>query len=388
MKLVEFVFGTRPEAIKLAPVILEAASNGLITSVVYINQQVGYMVEDVVKLFGLEDVGFFYRAILPLDLERSDQAAVFGAILNQYSNLLDRDSSSLPKLVVVQGDTVTSCAVAFAAYLKQIPVAHVEAGLRTGDKYSPFPEEIYRTITDSIADLCFAPTIRAFDKIHGKVFGEVYKVGNTIVDAINIAINSMQGDSTMLNLVTNNIPYVLVTAHRRENYMDGSIKTIAEAVRELATECEQKFLWIKHPNPFVHAQVQEVLNNVVNVIMLQPVKYFDFVFLMENAYFIMSDSGGIQEEVTVLRKPLLILRNKTERPEALSFRNAIKLCSTNKQTIKTFAREWLLYKDKYRKAIDSFSNIASPFGDGNSAKEIVTDIKSFLLLGTTKIAVS
>lgn len=356
------IFGTRPEAIKMAPVVRElAAQPCLFRSVVCVTGQHRQMLDQVLSLFG----------IVPdydLDLMVPGQtlAGITAGVLTGLDPVL---AEVEPDWVLVQGDTTTAMAASLAAFYRKIPVGHVEAGLRTEDKFQPFPEEINRRITGVVADLHFAPTEWAADNLRREEVPEerIVVTGNTVIDAIQeVAARPYDPAGTPLAELTRlEKRLILVTAHRRENFGRG-ISEICAALRTLATERDDVHLvYPVHLNPNVWEPVHAALGDVPNVTLLPPLDYQPLVWLLRHCYLVISDSGGIQEEAPGLGKPVLVLRETTERPEGLAA-GTVLLVGANRERILAAARRLLTDPIAY----DEMSRARNPYGDGHAAARI------------------
>jgi len=353
------ILGTRPEAIKLAPVILEMESPGSpLLPLVCVTGQHRQMLDQVLDWFGIDHT-------YDLDLMQPDQTLPEFAsrALTGVSALLE---ATKPDAVLVQGDTTTAMMGALAAFYQHIPVGHVEAGLRTRDRYSPFPEEINRRIAGAIATFHFAPTRRAAEALLSEHVDpmSVHVVGNTVVDALRMT-TARPIDATF-SIKTGERRIVLITAHRRESF-GSPFDSICEAIRTLADRNESvDFIYPVHLNPNVRDPVGRHLRGHPRIHLIEPLRYEQFVHLMCRAHLILTDSGGIQEEATVLRKPTLVMRDTTERPEALESGTAMLVGSSTANIVE--ATERLLKNDDvYR----SMSAGECPFGDGYSARRIL-----------------
>jgi len=359
------ILGTRPEAIKLAPVVQIFNKDDRFASTLVVTAQHREMLDQVLTLFQLipnED----------LNLMTEDQplAQLTAKIFIHLDPLLGKYD---PQWVVVQGDTITAMTSAMAAFYRRIKVAHVEAGLRTWDKWQPFPEEINRRIIADIADLHFAPTQWAYNNlIKDGVPKHLIKVtGNTIIDALNQVTSLPMPDDIRKLLADKGIHpggkhLVVVTAHRRENF-GQPIRDICQALKVLAKEYfgQIEIVYPVHLNPNIQKPVHELLDNVSNITLLPPLEYLSLVHLLKNARLILTDSGGIQEEATGLGKPCLVLREVTERPEGVEA-GVLQLVGTNtEKIIRTAAK--MLKDDAYYKKIAHASN---PYGDGFAAGRI------------------
>ncbi len=362
-KKILFVLGTRPEAIKLAPLIIEAKKNPAFKVGVCSTGQHKEMVSQIFDFFKIKEN---YN----LSIMRPNQTIghITSTILNKLPDVIEK---SRPEILIVHGDTTTSFTAALCAYYARIKVAHVEAGLRTWDKYSPFPEEINRKLTGSISDFHFAPTKLALSNLikEGVPKENISVTGNTVIDALFLAKNKLENDkyvSKQFDQLILSKRIVLITGHRRENFGDGFLN-ICKAIRNLAIKYKEvQFIYPVHLNPNVQKPVYEILNNDSNIHLIPPVDYKEFVFLMSKSYLILSDSGGVQEEAPSLGKPILVMRDTTERPEALNAGTA-KLVGTNPNEIEKNVSILLENRDEYKK----MSSAKNPYGDGLASKRIL-----------------
>ena len=366
------VFGTRPEAIKMAPVFMELSRHrDEIETRVCVTAQHRTMLDQVLSIFG----------IIPdydLDIMRDDQdmTDVTTGVMLKLREVL---SEFAPDLVLVQGDTTTAMAASLAAYYSRIPVGHIEAGLRTYDKYAPFPEEVNRHIVGVIADYHFAPTEWAKGNLlrENTDADRIFVTGNTVVDAL-FYISRKIGSSGLQKRFEEEFDFldgkkrlVLITGHRRENFGDG-FKNICLAIKELASKyagCD--FLYPVHLNPNVRRPVKEMLgeSDTGNIHLIEPVEYLSFVYLMNRAHLILTDSGGIQEEAPSLGKPVLVMRDVTERPEGVEA-GMTRLVGTDKERIVAETARLLNDHGLY----DRMSSIRNIYGDGRGAERIVDAI--------------
>ncbi|HHT9111901.1 MAG: UDP-N-acetylglucosamine 2-epimerase (non-hydrolyzing) [Planctomycetes bacterium] len=370
------VFGTRPEAIKLAPVIKELQRHAdSLKSVVVVTAQHRQMLDSVLNVFAIKPD--YDMNIMATGQGLSD---ITCKVLKNIESIYETER---PDLVLVQGDTTTVFAASLAAYYKHIPVGHVEAGLRSHDKYHPFPEEINRRLTSVIADIHFAPTDKAKDNLfrEGVDKDSICVTGNTVIDALlDVAALDFKFDDNLLNNITGKL--VLITAHRRESFGKPFI-SICKAIVTLAKLYpDVTFVYPVHLNPNVRNTVYPMLGDVSNIILIEPLEYVPFIHLMKRAYIILTDSGGIQEEAPSLNKPVLILRKVTERPEAVKAGGA-KLVGTNTHTIIEETTHLLEDTKEYNR----MASIANPFGDGHAAQRIVNFIKHKLVKNEQKITV-
>ena len=364
MKRIVIVFGTRPEAIKLCPLVRELkAYPGKCISRVWVTAQHRQMLDQVLGLFEI-------RPDFDLNIMTHDQtlARLTSRILENITELLEAER---PDVVVVQGDTTTTFAVSLAAFYQRIPVAHVEAGLRTNNKYSPFPEEVNRVLTSHLADYHFAPTEWAKSNLikEGIDPSRIEVTGNTVIDAllwVSDKLMKVNAHFEELNQVDFGKKIILVTGHRRESFGQGLIN-ICDALKQIAeAHHEVELVYPVHLNPNVKGPVYDMLEGIPNIKLIPPLHYAPFVYLMNKCYLIISDSGGIQEEAPSLGKPVLVTRNNTERPEAIKAGTAI-LVGTDTKKI-TYETERLL-KDEHRYL--SISKKSNPYGDGKASKRIV-----------------
>ncbi len=374
MKKISYIFGTRPEAIKLCPLILLTKDRPDLQANVCVTAQHREMLDQVLEVFGvIPDVD--------LDLMQHNQSLpqLTAIALTGISAYLEERR---PDLVVVQGDTTTTFCAALAAFYHQIPVAHVEAGLRTWNKAAPYPEEINRSLTTRVADYHFAPTEGAKANLlrEGILEDSIFVTGNTVVDALHIALQKARQQTSIpglpLELMNGHRskPLVLITSHRRENFGPG-FRSICQAIRLLAEQFSgTAFVYPVHLNPNVREPVFELLSGIKNVFLLEPLGYLDFVALLDRAKFVLTDSGGIQEEAPSLNKPVLLMRTTTERPEAVATGTAT-LVGTEVDQIVNGARKLLSYDDRSKES----GVLANPFGDGKASRRILEVISSKLL---------
>ena len=361
MKKVLSVFGTRPEAIKMAPVVKELESRKEIKSIVCVTAQHRNMLDQVLDIFKI-------KPDFDLNIMKPGQTLSYitSEVLKGIEEVLKKEK---PDLVLVHGDTTTAMAAALAAFYQQIPVGHVEAGLRTYDKYSPFPEEMNRQIIDKIADYLFAPTEVSKENIGIKLNNgqKVLVTGNTAIDALKTTVSTNYSHSDLDWAKDSRL--ILVTAHRREN-LGKPMRNIFLAIRRILNEySDVKVIYPVHLNPKVQSVAKEVLGNLDRARLIEPLDVLDFHNFMERAYFIMSDSGGVQEEAPSLGKPVLVLRDTTERPEGIKA-GTLELVGTNEEDVYRSAKELLDNKEKYKK----MSEAKNPYGDGLASKYIVDAI--------------
>lgn len=363
------VFGTRPEAIKMAPLVKALEIEPKIESKVCVTAQHREMLDQVVALFNI-------TPDYDLDIMKpgQDLTDITSKILLGLKPVI---AEFKPDWVLVHGDTTTTLATSLAAFYQQIKVGHVEAGLRTGNLYSPWPEEANRTITGVIAEKHFAPTQGSADNLlreHVKP-ENIVVTGNTVIDALlQIKNDVLTSAETKVKFDTqfsdfNNKPYVLITGHRRESF-GGGFERICKAIALLADKYpEHNFVYPVHLNPNVQEPVNRLLAERSNVKLIEPQDYLPFVYLMDNSYIILTDSGGIQEEAPSLGKPVLVMRETTERPEAVEA-GTVKLVGTDVDLIVQSVSELIDSKDAY----DEMSFAHNPYGDGKSCERIVLSL--------------
>lgn len=370
------VFGTRPEAIKMAPVIKALRDLPAYQCKICVTAQHREMLDQVLTLFALEP-DYDLNVMRP----RQDLYGLTGTLLNELQQVLETEK---PDLVLVHGDTSTTMVATLAAYYAGIAVGHVEAGLRTGNKYQPFPEEGNRRITSVLADLHFAPTIQAKNNLVTENIDEssIFVTGNTVVDALFAVHENVRHDESLKQLLYASYPWlktkqrlVLVTGHRRENFGQGIIN-ICEALLELAKRYpEDVFLYPVHLNPNIKEPVQKILakEKQSNIHLVAPLEYTSFVWLLDRCYLVLTDSGGIQEEAPSLGKPVIVMREATERPEAVAA-GTVRLAGAAKDAICSAVTELMDNEDLYRK----MSRAGNPYGDGCAAPRIATEVDVYL----------
>ncbi len=359
------VFGTRPEAIKMAPLCIELGRHPDLETRVCVTGQHRQMLDQVLDVFGIQPD-------FDLNLMRSGQdlTDITSSVLKGMRTVFARWR---PDWIVVHGDTTTTLAASLAAYYERIRVAHVEAGLRTHDRYSPWPEEINRKATATIASQHFAPTPRAEANLvaEGVPPEDIMVTGNTVIDALLGATRIIQGDAHLrerlgmqLSFIDPRSRLILVTAHRRENF-GGKFQGILQAVRELGKREDVQIVFPVHLNPNAREPAFEVLSGAKGVHLVEPMDYLPFVHLMNRCHLVLSDSGGIQEEAPSLGKPVLVLRDVTERPEAVEAGTALLVGSDTATIVREATR---LLDDPSRYA--QMSNLKNPYGDGLASQRI------------------
>ncbi len=357
-------FGTRPEAIKMFPVVAALRESGRVDVKVVVTAQHRELLDAVLALAGL-------RPDLDLDLMLPDQSldGLSSRILTQFGAALD---SLQPDRVLVHGDTLTTMMASLACYFRRIPVGHVEAGLRSGDIYSPWPEEVNRKVTGVIADLHFAPTETAAAALRAENVPEkaIHVTGNTVIDALLFAREKIASDATLAPAMAPlkerfaGKRIIAVTAHRRENFGAG-MAGIAEALQRLASREDVAIIYPLHPNPNVAEVMGPSLGGLDNIALIDPLNYLDFVAMMEASDIVLTDSGGIQEEAPSLGKPVLVMRDTTERPEGVAAGTA-KLVGTDASVIVRETSRLLDDPEAYR----AMAHAHNPYGDGHAAGRI------------------
>lgn len=373
MKKVLIVFGTRPEAIKMCPLAKQLLAYPLdFDTKICVTGQHRQMLDQVLEVFEIHP---------DFDLDVMEDCQTLTDIT---TNIIRKIQTILigwcPDLVLVHGDTATTFATSLACFYQKIKVGHVEAGLRTGDIYSPWPEEANRKLTSVLANLHFAPTeTNAQNLINESInIKDIFVTGNTVIDALFFAKKKIQEDPILtdrMNLIFSSIDLskktILVTAHRRENLGEGIIN-ICKALKEIAQErSEINIIYPVHLNPYVEGPVKKELSNIPNIFLMQPLEYLPFVYIMSKSYIILTDSGGIQEEAPSLGKPVLVMRDTTERQEGLDA-GTVKLVGTEHSNIKKNVIELLDNSKQYIK----IANIENPYGQGDSSKKIVELLKN------------
>lgn len=355
------VFGTRPEAIKMCPLVLELQKYEEITSIVCVTAQHREMLDQVLDTFGI-------TPDYDLDIMKTRQslAGITTRVLEGMEDVLKKEK---PDIVLVHGDTSTSFVAALAAFYEQIPVGHVEAGLRTYDIYSPFPEEMNRQLTGRIAKLHFSPTTRNYDNlIKENINSEnIYITGNTVIDALKTTVreNYEFENECLRNVDFDNKRVIVVTAHRREN-LGKPLEDICTAISEIVNEYEDtEVIYPVHLNPAVREVAWKILGDNDRVHLIDPLDVMELHNAIARSFMVMTDSGGIQEEAPALAKPVLVLRRETERPEAVAA-GTVKIAGVDKEVIVKFAKELLDSPEEYSK----MAQAANPYGDGDASRRI------------------
>lgn len=375
---VMLVFGTRPEAIKMCPLVKEFQKhNDAFQTIVCVTGQHREMLDQVLNIFEV-------KPDYDLNIMKQGQD-LYDVTARVLTGMRDVFKKCKPDVVLVHGDTTTSTAAALAAFYQQIPVGHVEAGLRTHNIYSPWPEEMNRQITGRIATYNFSPTPLSESNLKAeKAQGNIYVTGNTVIDALHMVVNKLKNDETLakeqkeilkqagydVNRLADGKKLVLITGHRRENFGEGFIHMVT-AIKDLKNKYpDVDFVYPMHLNPNVRKPIHEVfgedLSNLGNMFFIEPLQYLEFVYLMEKATIVLTDSGGIQEEAPGLGKPVLVMRDTTERPEALAS-GTVHLVGTDYQKIMDEVSTLLEDENAYEK----MSKAVNPYGDGKACERIV-----------------
>lgn len=377
MKKVMLIFGTRPEAIKMCPLVKEFQKHtDDFETFVCVTGQHREMLDQVLQLFNV-------KPDYDLNIMKQSQD-LYDVTARVLTGMRDVFKECKPDVVLVHGDTTTSTAAALAAFYQQIPVGHVEAGLRTHNIYSPWPEEINRQITDRIATYNFSPTpLSEKNLVKEKAHGKIYVTGNTVIDALHMVVNMLKSDEILakkqenglatagydVSRLDNGKKLVLITGHRRENFGDGFIRMV-KAMKDLSERYKDvDFVYPMHLNPNVRKPIHEVFGEYLtrpNFFFIEPLQYLEFVYLMEKSTVVLTDSGGIQEEAPSLGKPVLVMRDTTERPEALSS-GTVHLVGTDYDKI--FNEVSILLDDD--EAYRNMSQSVNPYGDGKACDRIV-----------------
>jgi UDP-N-acetylglucosamine 2-epimerase (non-hydrolysing) len=366
------VFGTRPEAIKMAPVIKTLLSDSVFESRVCVTAQHRKMLDQVLDMFSIRP-DFDLNVMTP----GQDLSELTGKVLLGLREVYD---AWRPDIILVHGDTTTTLAASLSAYYAKISVAHVEAGLRTHNKYLPWPEEMNRHLVGDIADLHFAPTESARRNLlrEGKDDRRVHVTGNTVIDALVSVVDGIRTNSNLQRQLQAELSFVdfekrliLVTGHRRENFGDG-FEQICLSLAEVAQRADVQIIYPVHLNPNVQEPVNRLLGGIANVTLIEPLNYLPFVYLMDRSSLILTDSGGVQEEAPSLGKPVLVMRQNTERPEAVTA-GTVRLVGTDRETIVREVSRLLDSKTAY----ESMACAKNPYGDGNAAERIRRILKTF-----------
>jgi len=375
MKKILCVFGTRPEAIKMSPLVHALEADGRFDAKVCVTAQHREMLDQVLELFEI-------RPNFDLNIMKAGQTLndVTAHILTGLKPILN---DFKPDVVLVHGDTATTFATSLAAYYEKIKVGHIEAGLRTGNIYSPWPEEANRKLTSSITNYHFAPTEGSLNNLlkEGILEEKICVTGNTVIDALFWVREKLKQNTSLLNLLTSEYAFldskkklILVTGHRRENF-GISFEKICEALRRIViNNPDVQVLYPVHLNPNIQEPAYRLLNNLANVFLIEPQGYLQFCYLMDRASIILTDSGGIQEEAPSLGKPVLVMRDTTERPEAIDA-GTVRLVGTDTEFIVSQVNMLLTNYDEYQK----MSKAHNPYGDGMACQRILKFLSSRVL---------
>ncbi|WP_047609278.1 non-hydrolyzing UDP-N-acetylglucosamine 2-epimerase [Rahnella aquatilis] len=373
MNKILLVFGTRPEAIKMAPLINLLKTDNRFEFKVCVTAQHREMLDQVLQLFEI-------TPDFDLNIMRQKQSliSITTAILEGLANVF---TVYKPDIILVHGDTTTTLASTLAAYYHQIKVGHVEAGLRTGNIYSPWPEEGNRKVAGSLANIHFAPTLNSKNNLlrEGVNESDIFITGNTVIDSLILVKRKIESDIALDAQLKKILPFtaekrkiVLITGHRRESFGEG-FENICQAIHDVALKNpEVLFVYPVHLNPQVQEPVNRILNKVKNILLIAPLDYLPFVYLMNKSYVILTDSGGIQEEAPSLGKPVLVMRDTTERPEAVTA-GTVKLVGSRKENI--FENLNILLNDT--KAYEDMSRSHNPYGDGTAAAQILNILAKY-----------
>ncbi|XOV86665.1 MAG: non-hydrolyzing UDP-N-acetylglucosamine 2-epimerase [Pseudomonadota bacterium] len=367
------VFGTRPEAIKLAPLVLALKSDPRFTTQVCVTAQHREMLDQVLDLFEI-------TPDFDLDIMSPGQSlnTITARVLADIDPIL---ASQAPDMILVHGDTSTTFAATLAAFHRQIPVGHVEAGLRTGNLYSPYPEEANRRLTGMLATLHFAPTDTAAGNLarEGTSKAHIVVTGNTVIDALMLVKAKIERDASLRATLDQQLPFlqdprkvVLVTGHRRESFGEGFERICRALARIASSHPDVQVIYPVHLNPNVQEPVKRILGDIGNVRLIAPLDYLPFVYLMMKSHVILTDSGGIQEEAPSLGKPVLVMRDTTERPEAVDAGTVILVGSDENRIVEQTSR---LLSDT--SAYEAMSRAHNPYGDGKACSRIIESLASY-----------
>lgn len=361
------VFGTRPEAIKMAPLVKALKKDPYFETIVCVTAQHREMLDQVLDLFNIKP---------DYDLNVMKKGQTLSMITSDVIEGLDKVlNEAKPDIVLVHGDTTTSFAAALSAFYHQIPVGHVEAGLRTFDKYSPYPEEMNRQMTGRLSDIHFSPTIRNKENLLRENVAEekIYITGNTVIDALlEVANTKYDFDGELGRVLSSGKKLISVTCHRRENlgeYMANIFQALADIAKEYK---DVEIVYPVHLNPLVRDAADKYLGGLDNVHLIEPLTYQPFTKLLQASYLVVTDSGGIQEEAPALGKPVLVVRKETERPEAVEA-GTVKLSGVERKNIYNDIKDLLDNKQSY----DKMANAVNPYGDGKASERILKALKEF-----------
>jgi UDP-N-acetylglucosamine 2-epimerase (non-hydrolysing) len=371
MKTVLIVFGTRPEAIKLAPVVSTLLRSALLNVKVCVTGQHREMLDQVLRLFHIQP-----DYDLNIMREGQDLSDITARVILEMRAVL---ADCRPDIVLVHGDTTTAVAAGLAAFYARIPVGHVEAGLRTNDIYSPWPEEMNRRIVGRLAEVHFAPTPNSRDSLlaEGVAPNSIHVTGNTVIDALFDVVGRLKSDRELsatldrqFSFIDSSKRMILVTGHRRENF-GGGFENVCRALGKIAARDDVVIVYPVHLNPNVKEPVHRLLGDVNNVLLIDPLEYVSFTYLMKRAYLVLTDSGGIQEEAPSLGKPVLVMRDNTERPEAVTA-GTVKLVGTSFERIVEGANVLLDNSAAY----GEMAAAHNPYGDGRASSRICNALEA------------
>lgn len=359
------IFGTRPEAIKMAPLVLELEKHEQVESIVTVTAQHRQMLDQVLETFHIKP---------DYDLNiMKDRQTLVDVATNALQGLDNVMKEAQPDIVLVHGDTATTFIGSLAAFYNKIAIGHVEAGLRTGQKYSPYPEEMNRQLTGVMADLHFAPTEQSKENLlkENKQPEAIFVTGNTAIDALKTTVSEQYNHPVLEKVGTDRM--ILLTAHRRENLGEPMRNMFRAIKRLLAEHADVQVVYPVHMNPAVREIANEILGNDERIHLIEPLEVFDFHNVAARSYLILTDSGGVQEEAPSLGKPVLVLRDTTERPEGIAA-GTLKLAGTDEDTIYAMAKELLANEDAYA----AMAHASNPYGDGHASERIVKALVDFL----------
>lgn len=370
-KRIMCVFGTRPEAVKLAPVVHALQGSSHLEPVVVLTAQHREMLDQMLRWFEIS-------SDYDMDIMKHGQSLseLTARVITGIDEIFQKVN---PDMLLVQGDTVTVMAAALTAHYHKVPVGHVEAGLRTEDRYNPFPEEMSRRLTTRLATCHFAPTQRAVENLRSEgIVDNVFQTGNTVIDALLSTVKKLEQhpvDTSLFGAADfEKYKVLLVTAHRRENW-GISMNEIAHALRTIAEEFpDVQILYPIHKNPIVRESIEPVFAGHPRLILIEPLDYVPFVWAMQRCHFVLTDSGGIQEEAPTLGKPVLVLRTNTERPEAAEA-GVARIVGVQRDGIITAARDLLSNPESYK----AMASAVNPFGDGSAAQRIREALEQLLV---------
>lgn len=360
------VFGTRPEAIKMAPLVLKLKQNSdRFETVTVVTAQHREMLDSVLEIFKIKP-----DYDLNIMKERQTLSGITGLVLKELDNIIEKEK---PDIVLVHGDTTTTFSAALSAFYHQTSIGHVEAGLRTWNKYSPWPEEMNRQMTDDLSDLYFAPTDQSKANLIKENHNEsnIFVTGNTAIDALSSTVHQ-DYHHDILDIIDPNKKMILVTMHRRENQGEP-MKQVFNAMKKVVEKHDDiELIYPVHLNPVVQKTAKDILGDVDRVHLIDPLDVVDFHNLASKSYFIMTDSGGVQEEAPSLGKPVLVLRDTTERPEGVQA-GTLKLVGTDSSVVEKEMNNLLDNSDEYQR----MANAKNPYGDGKASERILDSISYY-----------